>query len=226
MTDSTWALSEREKEALRLLLQGHDAKSIARELALSVHSVNDRLRSARRKLGVPSSREAARLLGQAELGAPNFFVHETLGLSADALTSEKDAGRGGLHLPRRPILLALGGTLLMSLIIAAVVLTSTFSQHAGPDRSSRWSQIAAVSDLGSEVRNVVRLDGSSLTWNGSQITETNLRQFLDITTRMSPQPVLVFSYSEQTKSARIEAVRSLTEDVLHCTPSNCREVKP
>ena len=45
-------LSEREKEALRLLLVGHDAKSIAGTLGLSVHTVNDRLRDARRKLGV------------------------------------------------------------------------------------------------------------------------------------------------------------------------------
>ena len=44
-------LSEREKEALRLLLVGHDAKSIATMLGLSVHTINDRLRDARRKLG-------------------------------------------------------------------------------------------------------------------------------------------------------------------------------
>ncbi|GAA0731919.1 MULTISPECIES: helix-turn-helix domain-containing protein [Sphingomonas] len=56
------ALTEREKTTLRLLLAGHDAKSIARELELSVHTVNERLRDARRKLGVASSREAARRL--------------------------------------------------------------------------------------------------------------------------------------------------------------------
>ena len=53
-------MNEREKEALRLLLVGHDAKSIANTLGLSVYTINDRLRDARRKLGVSSSREAAR----------------------------------------------------------------------------------------------------------------------------------------------------------------------
>ena len=59
-------LSEREKETLRFLVNGHDAKSIARELGLSIHTINERLRDARRKLGASSSREAARALAEAE----------------------------------------------------------------------------------------------------------------------------------------------------------------
>jgi hypothetical protein len=121
-------------------------------------------------------------------------------------------------------MLALGGTLLMSLIVAAVILSSA-SPHTGrQDRSHHWSRINAVSELGSEVRNVISLDGNSLIWNGAPISEANLRQFLAVTTQMSPQPTLVLSYSAQTKSARIAAIRSLIEDVLQCTPSNCREV--
>ena len=62
MSQDTGMLTEKEKEALRLLLAGHDAKSSARELDISVHTLNDRLRSARRKLG-------ARLAsGQRDLG--------------------------------------------------------------------------------------------------------------------------------------------------------------
>ena len=63
MTGNLEALSEREKETLRLLLQGYEAKSIAKHLGLSVHTVNERLRASRRKLEVSSSREAARLTG-------------------------------------------------------------------------------------------------------------------------------------------------------------------
>lgn len=62
MTGDIEGLSERERETLRLLGRGHEAKSIASALGLSVHTVNERLRGARRKLGVSSSREAARLL--------------------------------------------------------------------------------------------------------------------------------------------------------------------
>ncbi len=53
-------LSDREREVLGLLLQGHEIKSIAAMLGFSVHAVNERLRDARRKLGASSSREAAR----------------------------------------------------------------------------------------------------------------------------------------------------------------------
>jgi len=62
MREDVSRLSEREREVLRLLLAGHDAKSAARSLGISVHAVNERLREARRKLGVSSSREAARIL--------------------------------------------------------------------------------------------------------------------------------------------------------------------
>ncbi|WP_413629941.1 helix-turn-helix domain-containing protein [Novosphingobium sp. JCM 18896] len=65
-------LTERDKETLRLLLRGHDAKSIAQIQELSVHTVNERLRDARKKLGVSSSREAARLLAASEDIAPNI----------------------------------------------------------------------------------------------------------------------------------------------------------
>ena len=71
------ALTPKEQEALRLLAQGHDAKSIARHLGLSVHTINERLRDARRKLGTGSSREAARLLIAAE--APEKSVDEHRG---------------------------------------------------------------------------------------------------------------------------------------------------
>jgi DNA-binding CsgD family transcriptional regulator len=60
-------LNVREKDVLRLLASGHDAKSAAQVLGVSVNAVNERLREARRKLGTTSSREAARLLHEAEV---------------------------------------------------------------------------------------------------------------------------------------------------------------
>lgn len=73
------ALSEKEKETLRLILRGHDAKSMARELSLSVHTINDRLRAARRKLGVTSSKEAARLVHEREGETRQFLADKDLG---------------------------------------------------------------------------------------------------------------------------------------------------
>lgn len=79
--DGPDALSAREKQVLRLLLAGHDAKSSARELGLSVHTVNEHLREARRKLGVSSSREAARRLADTERGPPIRLVPSNSGWS-------------------------------------------------------------------------------------------------------------------------------------------------
>lgn len=55
-------LTERELEVLRLLVAGHTAKTIAHRLGRSEASINERLRDARRKTGVGSSRELARML--------------------------------------------------------------------------------------------------------------------------------------------------------------------
>ena len=56
MTAGFQSLTEKEKETLRLLVSGYDAKSMARHLGLSVHTINERLRDARRKMAVSSSR--------------------------------------------------------------------------------------------------------------------------------------------------------------------------
>lgn len=66
-------LNAREKEALRLLLRGFDVKSCARELGVSPSNITERFRSARLKLEVTSSREAARRLQSAEEGHHIFY---------------------------------------------------------------------------------------------------------------------------------------------------------
>lgn len=63
----TDALNEKELEILRLLAGGHTVKSIAAGLGRSEASINERLREARRKTGVGSSRELARLLAEQKI---------------------------------------------------------------------------------------------------------------------------------------------------------------
>lgn len=87
------ALTEKEKETLRLLLSGYDAKSMARRLGLSVHTVNERLRDARRKMAVSSSREAARLLREAEGAPPQLLGDKPLGDAALPATMEQSEGQ-------------------------------------------------------------------------------------------------------------------------------------
>jgi DNA-binding CsgD family transcriptional regulator len=59
-------LNEAERHVLRLLAEGHTAKSVANELGSTPAAVNERLREARRKTSVGSSRELARLLKSQE----------------------------------------------------------------------------------------------------------------------------------------------------------------
>jgi DNA-binding CsgD family transcriptional regulator len=124
MGESVQALSQREKETLRLLLGGHDAKSIAKELGLSVHTVNERLRDARRKLGVSSSREAARLLAEAEQNHPNSLGDKELGVGAAAEPVRRiepsNQGHGEGHF----LAWLGGGMLVMSLVIAVGISLS------------------------------------------------------------------------------------------------------
>jgi DNA-binding CsgD family transcriptional regulator len=126
MTTDLNGLTEKEKDALRLLLRGHDAKSSARELGLSVHTVNERLRDARRKLGVTSSREAARrLLDDEGEQTPEIPADKALGDAAeDPVAADMTAPATqrwawfGLGLGLAPALI---GVLAMSLILAALL---------------------------------------------------------------------------------------------------------
>ncbi|MBD2841651.1 helix-turn-helix domain-containing protein [Erythrobacter rubeus] len=120
-------LTEKEKDALRLLLAGYDAKSGARELDISVHTLNDRLRSARRKLGVTSGKEAARILADADQKTPQNLVRKPLGVweseeNQDDLNAA-DRSQGELfHLAtRRKGILIMSITLALSLAALAVV---------------------------------------------------------------------------------------------------------
>lgn len=84
-------LSPRERQVLALLARCHDAKSIARTLQLSIHTVNEQLRAARHKLGVSSSREAARLLLESEGEGPQILGDEEFGIGG--------FGRGAKSIP-------------------------------------------------------------------------------------------------------------------------------
>lgn len=98
MSDGFSALTVREKQTLRLIVRGHDAKSAARELGLSVHTINERLRDARRKLGASSSREAGRRLLAHEDATLENAGDEPIGAVVPASFREErssDGQRGG-----------------------------------------------------------------------------------------------------------------------------------
>lgn len=148
MAQAIGDLTDKEKEALRLLVEGHDAKSSAKLLGLSVHTVNDRLRNARRKLDVSSSREAARILrdveGEEPPNPPQIPAHTSFGIAgkgapADTAALNQHSQKG----PTRLVWLA-GGMLIMSLFIAAVIFAAVSS--SGGDETAPLAQGVDASD--------------------------------------------------------------------------------
>jgi DNA-binding CsgD family transcriptional regulator len=133
MVEGFHALTDKEKQTLRLLIEGHDAKSSARHLGLSVHTINERLRDARRKLGVSSSREAARLVRAAEGGGPEPLRDTRFGDAAPRPINQ---------LPRRPIhealpkvraLWVLGGTVMIFSLAALLIVSTPASKAPSAD---------------------------------------------------------------------------------------------
>ena len=120
MAQSGDDLNAREKALLRLLAQGHTVKTAAAITADSENAANEVLRSARRKLGVASSREAARLF--AESDQPSQKNRDEFSGIADA--------------PASPILsgmFLIGGAMLAGI---TGVLIASFVWGSGPFQSS------------------------------------------------------------------------------------------
>lgn len=123
MASGYQALTEKEKQTLRLLLAGHDAKSIARHLELSVHTINERLRDARRKLSVSSSREAARLLREAEGADPDFLGDKRIGDASGAPGAEQGGRPAGGSLAKSRTVRVIGGIVMISFALAMLALS-------------------------------------------------------------------------------------------------------
>lgn len=128
LNEGLGALTEKERQTLRLMVRGHDAKSIARDLGLSVHTINERLRDARRKMAVSSSREAARLLLAAEgdvpgVPAPDFLRDTIIGEDAGDSSADQKAVPVGTGRTRRPFWIALG-VLVMTLALGLLALVA------------------------------------------------------------------------------------------------------
>lgn len=124
MTHGFEQLSEKEKETLRLILFGHDAKSMAGKLDLSVHTVNERLRNARRKLGVTSSKEAARILFDEEGETPDFLVHKQMGDEGEPFGDQK-SGASGRAIPAW--LVVTGVTVMIAMLAAFAMLAPGYA---------------------------------------------------------------------------------------------------
>lgn len=144
MLDAHHPLTEKEKQALRLLTAGHDAKSIAVHLGLSVHTVNERLRETRRKLGTSSSREAARLLLEREAPVPQNLVDMVLGADPArdvARTNQSEAS--GENRSTRPRWI-IGGFAMSIMFIAFALAIASAPEAASPPPAAATTENATV----------------------------------------------------------------------------------
>ncbi|WP_179504294.1 MULTISPECIES: helix-turn-helix domain-containing protein [unclassified Sphingomonas] len=129
-------LSDKELEILRLLTAGHTIKSIAALLDRSEASINERLREARRKTGVGSSRELARLVGAHKdavvAGAPQENRDRFPDLSAPGNPAHDEAAAPSTGRASSKGMLAM----LLALSVAAASLLAATVDRAGPAPSS------------------------------------------------------------------------------------------
>lgn len=142
MTSGYQALTEKEKETLRLLVNGYDAKSMARHLGLSVHTVNERLRDARRKMAVSSSREAARQLREVESQTPKLLGDESLGDASPASDMEHLRYQASDPGTTRRAGWIIGG-IVMSIALAFYALASLSGSAPTPATAQTSAQAAA-----------------------------------------------------------------------------------
>jgi DNA-binding CsgD family transcriptional regulator len=170
------ALTEKEKETLRLIVRGHDAKSMARSLGLSVHTINERLREARRKLRVSSSREAARLVFEAESLTPQIDVDSNLGAAQRPIAlAHRTAVGSGQDRPRAARLIA--GASAMSIFIAFLAISSFGTQQAaGPASAPTSSAVASESDAVRSARDWLVLGDQQRWQEGWQGTASTFRK--------------------------------------------------
>lgn len=156
ITDNPWSLTEKEKQTLRLIVCGHDAKSIARTLDLSVHTINERLRDARRKMAVSSSREAARLLLAAEGGTaplvsgPQSFGDNAIGDDVCAPTADQERAPTPGAEPKRSLILT---GVLMTLALGLLALTALPFTIAAPTTATPVPTHVAFQDAESDAVN-------------------------------------------------------------------------
>lgn len=142
MTPDLSRLTDTERQILRLLAQGHTAKSAATLLGLTEAAINERLREARRKTGVGSSRELARLVSRDE-GAPEIR-DEKIGMASVAVEPEFRDDVVNLRALKWPVLLGVLSMIVVAAAVGAYAALAVSTALAGPPRVvETWPAVGA-----------------------------------------------------------------------------------
>lgn len=152
-------LSDAERQALRLLGEGHTAKSIANAISSTPTAVNERLREARRKTGVGSSRELARLLKAQENRHEQIGIGKASWFAASLAQSDAEPWH-----PQAGVF-AMIGLLTLTVAGAAAVLTQAQAELGSNP------QMITDSDLGTFAKEgpvwlypIIRREARDPTW--------------------------------------------------------------
>lgn len=152
MVGEPFGLTAKECEALRLLTQGHDVKSAADALGVSIHTVNERLREARRKTKTSSSRGAARLLADREdplLSGPAKLGVIRSGLGEQRLARPRfGPTEGSRHLSRWGLPMMISVIVASTILVGAHVLSNSPPTSAAPRVVSTSPAMNAAIDAG------------------------------------------------------------------------------
>lgn len=192
MSHGYHTLTEKEKQTLRLVVRGHDAKSMARALDISVHTVNERLRHARRKMNVSSSKGAARMLLEAESGSPKSLVPKQLGADPEAVGIDKAAAPNVGDGRRKRLFWIIGGIAIMSLFAATLALTLLSHEPAAMLDTAPDTDAAVIGEVENSARSWLALvdDGKwEESWNaaGQTFRDPNtLEGWTSISTAVRP----------------------------------------
>lgn len=148
-------LNDAELQVLRLFAQGHTAKSVAHSTGRSVGAVNERLREARRKTGVGSSRELARLVVSQE------NRDEKLGLDQGARPVPATLTRGD---DRRGYRLLKGTNAMILLAISMLSASAQLPSKAAPEKDEVLSSFMPQEASPLEQYKLVRGEGRDEPW--------------------------------------------------------------
>lgn len=144
MREAIEPLIERKSKPCGGCLRGMTPNQAHGGLGLSVHPVYDRLHEARRKLGVSSSREAARMLAQAELSDLGLSADKQLGVAPGTGDSDTDGQRRRTPgMARWP-----GGGILVVMFVTAAIALVSWLWSADPVPSLSEPATATASDAG------------------------------------------------------------------------------
>lgn len=157
MSTNLERLNDAELEILGLLGQGHTIKSVAHLKEISEASVNERLRSARRKTGLGSSRQIARLI-VAQENCHNFIGLAPETLRADPSPYEKAPCGGALDRQRRPLMIIAAALMASALLaqqtsvapISKPIPTTAQPLFKGPSVPNLASLHAEVTDVSTD----------------------------------------------------------------------------